>query len=136
MMQSPGLSATFQSRRKLGRLRVFGLSRANTAGGSFLSMRPTTNGAYPAQPSREPRAVVAVAVRLSPRQRQVLRLLLIGNSEKECARTIGISVNTVHVYVKAIYKQFGACSRGELLSIWLNSHSLPRPNTAGSCSVR
>jgi len=56
---------------------------------------------------------------LSPRQRQTLRYLLTGESEKQIARALGRSKHTVHTYVKQIYRSFGACSRGELLSQFL-----------------
>jgi DNA-binding CsgD family transcriptional regulator len=56
---------------------------------------------------------------LSPRERQTLDLLLIGNAEKEIANRLAISRHTVHVYVKSIYKRFGVCSRGELLARWV-----------------
>jgi DNA-binding NarL/FixJ family response regulator len=53
---------------------------------------------------------------LSPRMRQTLDRLLVGDSEKQIANHLGLSRHTVHVYVKAIYKGFGVSSRGELLS--------------------
>jgi DNA-binding CsgD family transcriptional regulator len=56
---------------------------------------------------------------LSPRMRQTLRLLLIGNQEKEIARHLNLSRNTVHVYVKALYRQYHVSCRGELLSKFL-----------------
>jgi DNA-binding CsgD family transcriptional regulator len=57
---------------------------------------------------------------LSPRLTQVLRQLERGQSEKQCARELRISHHTVHDYVKLLYKRFGVCSRGELLSINLS----------------
>jgi DNA-binding NarL/FixJ family response regulator len=54
--------------------------------------------------------------RLSRRQRQTLRHLLEGDLEKQVAAKLGVSRHTVHVYVKALYKHFGVCSRGELLA--------------------
>jgi DNA-binding NarL/FixJ family response regulator len=53
---------------------------------------------------------------LSPRMRQTLERLLAGDSEKQIASRLGASRHTVHVYVKALYRSFGVCSRGELLS--------------------
>jgi DNA-binding CsgD family transcriptional regulator len=53
---------------------------------------------------------------LPPRQRQVLLALLEGCSEKEVAAQLGISRHTVHIYVKAIYRHYGVCSRSELMS--------------------
>ena len=56
---------------------------------------------------------------LSPRERQTLELLLTGCAEKQIALRLSISRNMVHVYVKALYKRFGVCSRGELLARWV-----------------
>jgi LuxR family maltose regulon positive regulatory protein len=53
---------------------------------------------------------------LSPRQQQTLSRLLAGDSEKQIARRLDISRHTVHVYVKALYRQFKVSSRGELLA--------------------
>ncbi|HWB53559.1 MAG TPA: LuxR family transcriptional regulator [Tepidisphaeraceae bacterium] len=53
---------------------------------------------------------------LTPRVRQTLEYLLAGTTEKQIARKLGISPNTVHVYVKELYRKFDVCSRGELLA--------------------
>ncbi len=60
--------------------------------------------------------VTGAAVGLSPRMRQTLERLIAGDSEKQIAGRLKVSPNTVHVYVKQLYKRFGANSRGELLS--------------------
>ncbi len=57
---------------------------------------------------------------LSPRQQQTLQHLLAGDSEKQVARKMGLSQNTVHGYVKALYRRFGVSSRGELLARHMN----------------
>jgi DNA-binding CsgD family transcriptional regulator len=56
---------------------------------------------------------------LSPRQRQTLIALLEGDSEKEAARRLGVSTNTVHEYVTALYRHYGVSSRAELLAHFL-----------------
>ena len=53
---------------------------------------------------------------LSPRMIQTLRHLLSGLSEKETAAVLGLSIHTVHVYVKEIHKRFGVESRAELFA--------------------
>ena len=53
---------------------------------------------------------------LAPRLRQTLQRLLAGDSEKQIAARLGVSPHTVHVYVKSLYRHYGACSRGELLA--------------------
>src|SRR5437588_12735 len=56
---------------------------------------------------------------LPPRQRQTLQLLLAGHGEKQAASQLQVSTNTVHHYVKAIYRHFGVNSRSELLAKWV-----------------
>jgi len=53
---------------------------------------------------------------LAPREIQILDLLTTGCSEKEIAELIGISVHTVHVYVKRVYLAFKVHSRAELMN--------------------
>jgi len=53
---------------------------------------------------------------LAPRTRQTLERLLAGDSEKQIASHLGVSPHTVHVYVKALYRHYDVCSRGELLA--------------------
>jgi DNA-binding NarL/FixJ family response regulator len=55
--------------------------------------------------------------------RQTLRRLLSGDCEKQIALRLGVSPNTVHVYVKAIYRAYGVSSRGELLARFVHSHA-------------
>lgn len=55
----------------------------------------------------------------SSRQRELLALLKAGCSEKEAAQKLNISVHTIHVYTKQIYRLFNVSSRGELLSLWI-----------------
>jgi DNA-binding CsgD family transcriptional regulator len=59
------------------------------------------------------------AARLSPREGQILRHLLTGDSEKQIAHRLNRSRHTVHTYVKAVYRNLGASTRGELLSMFL-----------------
>ena len=58
----------------------------------------------------------SVMPRLTPRTRQTLELLLQGDSEKQIAQRLSLSRNTVHVYVKQLYRSFNVSSRGELLA--------------------
>lgn len=53
---------------------------------------------------------------LSTRQREVLIRLLGGDSEKQAARALGVSVPTLHEYVGVVYKHYGVTSRAELMS--------------------
>jgi DNA-binding CsgD family transcriptional regulator len=56
---------------------------------------------------------------LSRRQRQTLDLLLAGQSEKEIASGMRISIHTVHRHVKIIYRRHGASTRSELLARYI-----------------
>ena len=72
-------------------------------------------------------AVDAVAVEraldsLSPRQRQTLRALLFGQSEKQIAYSLRRSQHTVHEYVKVIYRRFAVDSRAQLMSLLLRAN--------------
>jgi len=66
---------------------------------------------------------------LAPRLRQTLAEMLAGASEKEAARHLELSRNTVHHYVVALYRYLHVSSRGELLAqyIRLARSSIPRP---------
>jgi DNA-binding CsgD family transcriptional regulator len=65
------------------------------------------------------RATSALLQGLSPRQHQTLTHLLAGDSEKQIAGKLSLSRHTVHVYVKELYRHFGASSRAELLARWV-----------------
>ena len=61
---------------------------------------------------------------LSDAQRQVLRLLVQGASEKEAAAALNLSYHTVHAHVKQIYRELGVRSRGELIVFCLSPPGL------------
>lgn len=58
---------------------------------------------------------------LTPAERDVLRGLLRGNSEKEVAAVLGQSPHTTHGHVKAIYRKFNVKNRSSLMALWLGS---------------
>jgi len=79
--------------------------------------------------------------RLPRRLRQTLSLLAGGHSEKQIARRLGISPHTVHDYVKALHRRFGASSRSELLlrsraseEFFFRRQTSEEPPTAGAVS--
>ena len=48
---------------------------------------------------------------LSPRQWQVLRLLVLGRSNKEIARSLGIAMGTVKIHTAILFSKMGVTSR-------------------------
>jgi DNA-binding CsgD family transcriptional regulator len=61
------------------------------------------------------------AAALPPRLRQTLEYLLSGDTERQVALKMSLSVHTVHDYVKALHSHFGVSSRTELLARWLQT---------------
>jgi DNA-binding CsgD family transcriptional regulator len=64
--------------------------------------------------------------RLPPRVRETLRCLLEGDGEKQAAARMGLSRETVHQYVKTLYRHYRVASRAELLA-----RVLRRTNSSG-----
>lgn len=54
--------------------------------------------------------------RLAPRVRETLSCLLEGDSEKQAAARLNLSRETVHQYVKVLYRHYQVASRAELLA--------------------
>ena len=67
---------------------------------------------------------------LTPRERDVLRCLLTGATEKAVAAELGISALTVHGHVKSIYAAYRVSSRAELLVRCLGAPSAPTAQSA------
>jgi DNA-binding CsgD family transcriptional regulator len=53
---------------------------------------------------------------LSPRLRQTLHFLLRGDSEKQVAGRLRVSLSTAHEYITALYRRFRVHSRAELMA--------------------
>ncbi|MHA7629218.1 helix-turn-helix transcriptional regulator [Corallococcus sp. M7] len=64
----------------------------------------------------EPTEETTSGVRLRPRERQTLELLLQGLGDKEIAARLGISRFTVNQYTKTLYRRFGVQSRTALIA--------------------
>ena len=56
---------------------------------------------------------------LTPRQREVLLMLLGGDSRKQIAAKLGISTDTVGDHMKALHRHFDVASRGELMAMFV-----------------
>ena len=66
--------------------------------------------------------VVCAAEELSPRQREVLRLLAEGHSMKEAARILKVTPRTVAFHKYSMMEQLGITSSAELVQFAVKSH--------------
>ena len=62
------------------------------------------------------RRAAAAPEPLTEREQTVLRFLSSGLSEREIARELYLSFNTVHTHVKALYRKLGVSSRAEAVA--------------------
>lgn len=62
---------------------------------------------------------------LTPRQRQVLTLLLGNGSEKTIAHRLGLTPSTTHQYAVELYRKFGVKGRTGLMALWLGGAPPP-----------
>jgi DNA-binding CsgD family transcriptional regulator len=62
-------------------------------------------------PTLSPAAPAPEAPSLSPRQWEVLRLLVQGRSNKEIARTLGLAVGTVKIHSAVLFNKLGVTGR-------------------------
>jgi DNA-binding NarL/FixJ family response regulator len=67
---------------------------------------------------RAPHSVEATLARapLTPREREVVKLLVMGCSTRQIAQRTNLTVATVHTYLKRIYPKLGVHSRVELVA--------------------
>ena len=59
------------------------------------------------------------ALRISPRQDEILELMAAGQPDKEIARRLQISRATVRTYIDRFYRAHGVHNRVEAVAIWL-----------------
>lgn len=55
---------------------------------------------------------------LSPRQRQIMRCVHMGSTNKMIAKTLGISEGTVKIHLASIFQQLGATNRAAAVAIY------------------
>jgi DNA-binding CsgD family transcriptional regulator len=70
--------------------------------------------------------LVALAYGLTERERQITALCMKGESTKQMAQTLGVSVHTVQDHLKSIFEKTGVQSRGELVGQVFLEHYIPR----------
>ena len=66
-------------------------------------------------------------VGLSPRETDVLRLVVLGFSNQEIAGELYVSVNSVKTYIRSAYRKIGVTTRPQVVS-WCVRHGFPPPN--------
>ena len=59
---------------------------------------------------------------LSPREREVLRFVMQGQSNRETAEAMGLSVNTVKFHLKNVFEKLGVSSRKDAVQIAIREH--------------
>jgi DNA-binding NarL/FixJ family response regulator len=85
--------------------------RLVAAGGSYLEPRVATQVIAQVQAPRRD------ALRLSEREREVLRLVADGMATKQVARSLGITERTVKFHVNSIFHKLGADSRAQAVAL-------------------
>jgi len=78
--------------------------------GIWVGMRLT---AQPPSATFEPNEKAAKALGLTPREREILEHLAKGASNKEIARTLAVSPNTIKTHVASLYLKLGVSGRGK-----------------------
>jgi DNA-binding CsgD family transcriptional regulator len=63
-------------------------------------------------------------VRVTPRQREILKLSSKGLTEKEIAQQLGVSPATVRTHLERFYKSNGLRNKAEAIAFWLRA--IPR----------
>jgi DNA-binding CsgD family transcriptional regulator len=100
------------------------LVRASLDGLAALRGLRTAGGGDGAEPTCRPRVAG-----LTPREREVLALLAAGAANKQIARRLDISVNTVERHVSNVYAKIGASNRAAATAVALGS--APQPARGG-----
>jgi DNA-binding CsgD family transcriptional regulator len=75
--------------------------------------------AGPAGVARQARGQAGAPVHLTPRERQVLDMVVAGASNKHIANALAISVHTAKFHVTALLEKLGARNRSDLVGIAL-----------------
>jgi DNA-binding CsgD family transcriptional regulator len=71
----------------------------------------------PPKPPAVPPPAASAQPRLTPREEEVLRLLSLGQCNKEIANALTISVSTTKFHMTNLFLKFGVTTRLELLAL-------------------
>jgi len=123
--EQPTAAAMAENRRRVAEFcRVLGERLTGQSSGP--GAEPAQTPALPHSSDVSTAAPADPAAGLAPRAQEAFDRLLLGDSEKQIALRMGVSPHTVHVYVKAIYRHFKVCSRGELLAQFVSQENRGR----------
>ncbi|MCA3181849.1 MAG: response regulator transcription factor [Burkholderiales bacterium] len=70
------------------------------------------------------------ADRLSPRERDVARLLAEGHSHKAIARILGVAPTTIRTQTYRMYRKLGVRNRAQMVGTWLATGIGPQGDRA------
>ena len=93
-----------------------GALRIVLAGSIYIPLEALENGTAATLKPRPPPRLEDLAT-LTPRQREVLELLLAGHSNKGICRQLAIAENTVKVHVSAVLRALGAENRAQAVLV-------------------
>jgi DNA-binding NarL/FixJ family response regulator len=65
----------------------------------------------------DPRDFLGAAAGISPRESDVLQLVVMGHSNQEIAETLFLSINSVKTYIRSAYRKINVTSRGQAI-VW------------------
>lgn len=57
---------------------------------------------------------------LTPRECEVVELLLTDAAEKQIAAQLGLAASTTHAYITTIFRKYGVKGRAGLMSLWIS----------------
>jgi DNA-binding CsgD family transcriptional regulator len=63
---------------------------------------------------------------LSPKQKEIINLIIKGHGNKEIARRLGISTRTVDSHLQRLYDRHNVHSRAALVAKWILEGGVPQ----------
>lgn len=67
---------------------------------------------------------------LSPRQEQIMGLMVLGLTDKEIGARLALSPHTVRTYIDRVYRTLGCRNRTRAVAIWLTREASPSAQPA------
>jgi DNA-binding CsgD family transcriptional regulator len=116
-------------RTSSGRWGVVHASRVSTPGAAFAVI---IEEATPTEIA----SLIAEALGLTPREREITREVVQGRSSREIATALGISAHTVQDHLKSIFAKSGVRTRRELVAFMVVNHYVPHVAAARPVETR